>query len=427
MVVCAAHVAPPTIHPALQGTTMRTLTTIPTPNAPRFSKPRRHYLDPLATPKNNPRFEKPPMTNNVNLILPLRAIIPDVAAQVDTAKRLVFHVIGDSGGIHGDETQVAVAEAMEAQVNAAQDADKPAFCYHVGDVIYFNGQSEFYNAQFYDPYKFYPPPIFAIPGNHDGDTSVRPGDTPDTEPTLTGFINNFCTARPGNLSPYRPTMTQPYVYWVLDAPLVQIIGLYSNVEGTLDGRGTYEQQQWLEQQLAAADRNRFIVIAVHHPPYSLDSSHGGSPDIAAAIDQAIAQTKVVPHAVLSGHVHNYQRFTRTFDNRQIPHVIEGRGGYANSLRAMHRIQKGPDGNVPDPGTATRSDTDPELDLVFNHVEQTNPGFVRVTVDPEQLLIEAFNVPFVGEFDGRVIDSVAVGIDGRIASGGSTTPGGSRRH
>ena len=116
-----------------------------------------------------------------------------------------------------------------------------------------------------------------IPGNHDGDPRVRRGDEPDTEPSLFGFTENFCAPQPHQISAYRATMTQPYVYWTLDAPLVTIIGLYSNVEGTLDARGTFEQQRWLEQQLAGADKNKFLVVAVHHPPYSLDKTHGGYP------------------------------------------------------------------------------------------------------------------------------------------------------
>src|SRR5437016_11697910 len=97
-----------------------------TPNADRFSKTRRSFLEPISNPKNNPHFEKAPITNNVNLALPLRAIVPDVAAAAAQAGKLAFHVIGDSGGVHGDDIQVAVAEAMEDQVKAARGPDKPA-------------------------------------------------------------------------------------------------------------------------------------------------------------------------------------------------------------------------------------------------------------------------------------------------------------
>ena len=216
---------------------------IPKDKENRFSKQRRPFLDPISIPKDNPHFEKPPITNNVNLTLPLKVILPEEAAAAAQAKRLVFHVIGDSGGIHGDDIQVKVAEAMEGQIKSAHGADKPLFIYHVGDVVYFNGQSELYGSQFYEPYQYYPAPIFAIPGNHDGDTGVRPGDEPDSEPSLFGFTQNFCAPQPHQISPYRATMTQPYVYWTLDAPLLNIIGLYSNVEGTLDARGTFEQQR----------------------------------------------------------------------------------------------------------------------------------------------------------------------------------------
>ena len=109
------------------------------------------------------------------------------AAAAAKAQRLAFHVIGDFGGIHGDDVQVAVAEAMEGQIESTQVPDKPSFLYHVGDVVYFNGQSELYGAQFYEPYQYYPAPIFAIPGNHNGDTRIRAGNAPDSEPSLYGF------------------------------------------------------------------------------------------------------------------------------------------------------------------------------------------------------------------------------------------------
>jgi hypothetical protein len=69
-------------------------------------------------------------------------------------------------------------------------------------------------------------------------------------------------------------MTQPYVYWVLDAPFVTIIGLYSNVEGSLDARGRNDKQQFLQTQLSNAPQQKKLVVAVHHLPFSLDSAHG---------------------------------------------------------------------------------------------------------------------------------------------------------
>jgi hypothetical protein len=386
----------------------------PTNRPNRFAKTRRPWLEPISDPKNNPHFEQLPITNNVNLTLPLRVIVPEAAARAEKEKKLVFHVIGDSGGIHGDDAQGAVAEAMEHQIQTAPAAEKPAFIYHVGDVVYFNGQSELYGAQFYEPYQYYPAPIFAIPGNHDGDTRVRAGDTPDSEPSLFGFTENFCAPQPRQISPYRATMTQPYVYWTLDAPLLSIIGLYSNVEGTIDARGTFEQQRWLEKQLnEVKSKDGFIVVAVHHPPYSLDKTHGGYLDIVVAIDQAIETTGVVPHAVLSGHVHNMQRFTRRHKGREIPYVIDGRGGYANTDRLTHKLQKNDRGQYPEPGVMAVSERDPALELKLDYYDQETAGFLRTTVTPELLTIDSFSVPFGGDFKDVVQDTVTVTRAGRL--------------
>ena len=45
------------------------------------------------------------------------------------------------------------------------------------------------------------------------------------------------------------------------------------------------------------------------------------------IDAVCTKTGVWPHAVLSGHAHNYQRFTRMHGNTQIPYIICGNGGH----------------------------------------------------------------------------------------------------
>jgi hypothetical protein len=90
-------------------------------------------------------------------------------------------------------------------------------------------------------------------------------------------MQNFCDTVSRHVSPYRSTMTQPYVYWTLNTPFATIIGLYSNVDGNLDARRTNEQQLWFEQEFKNASQDKALIISVHHLPYSLDDYHGGYP------------------------------------------------------------------------------------------------------------------------------------------------------
>jgi hypothetical protein len=70
------------------------------------------------------------------------------------------------------------------------------------------------------------------------------------------------------------------------------------------------------------------VIACHHPPASVDSNHGGATGLADDIDSACRNAGFWPDAVISGHAHLYQRFTRKTDGREIPYVVAGSGGFA---------------------------------------------------------------------------------------------------
>jgi hypothetical protein len=48
-------------------------------------------------------------------------------------------------------------------------------------------------------------------------------------------------------------------------------------------------------------------------------------EIAIAIDRAIQSTGRISIIVLSGHVHNYQRFERKLGEKQVPYVVAGAG------------------------------------------------------------------------------------------------------
>ena len=113
--------------------------------------------------------------------------------------------------------QRAVAAAMKGDLNNPDPAKVPRFFYHLGDVVYFNGQPSEYYGQFYEPYDHYTPPILAIPGNHDGD----PID--DTQTSLDGWVEYFMTPTPhvDPISQDAPqvTLSLPNVYLDAERPV----------------------------------------------------------------------------------------------------------------------------------------------------------------------------------------------------------------
>ncbi len=368
-----------------------------------FAKARRAYNDPVEPLAEHDRFEPLPPFTGTSLTLPLETILPGVTKQAESAGQLVFHAVGDTGGVHGTDAQQAVADAMEAQLQHPDGPLAPVFFYHIGDVVYFNGLSTHYVEQFYEPYQYYNAPIFAIPGNHDCDTQTRKGDEKDNEPSLYGFMKNFCSPTPDRFFKYRTTMTQPYCYWTLQAPFAKIIGLYSNVDGLLDARGTAQQQNWLVSELKSAPEDKWLIIAVHHPCYSLDPYHGGYGEVLSALDSAFEASGRQPHAVLSGHVHNYQRFSRVTGRAgPVPYIVNGNGGYANTERSLHKLAK--EIKQSDIPLATT-----EEGVKLEYFDTENSGFLRVTADSAKLAIEYFSVSFDNPpvVSNKAADSIVV--------------------
>jgi len=366
--------------------------TSPKPNG--INKARRPFGDPVSYSKANPRFTPIPATYKMpaDLTMDLANIVPaQTMKNITAGGKLVFHVAGDTGGISGTQIQSALAEQMEAQITSAATGSAPGFFYHLGDVVYFNGISTDYDPQFYEPYQYYPAPIVAIPGNHDCDNLTRAGDPSDPEPSMTGFMSNFCNSATPFNSPYRKALNQPWPYWTLNTPFATFIGLFSNVDGSLDAAKGTAQYDWFVAQLKAAPNNKCLIVSLHHPCFSLDTAHGGYPGILATLDKAFAAAKRNPDIVFSGHVHDYQRFTRTLGSAQIPYVIAGAAGYATTLISMHKVQKDPKTNagIVVPFQTTRKD------VVLSKYNDANPGFLRITIDAQFLTGEYFTNTFDG--------------------------------
>jgi hypothetical protein len=316
----------------------------------------------------NQKFQPlPAPTGVVPYRLSLDSVLaPDQMKAIDSAAKIIFHTVGDTGNyMSSSDYQHAVADAMEADYNSS--AQNLSFFYHLGDVVYFNGKSEEYYPQFYKPYIKYPPHIFSIPGNHDGDPA--PGDPP----SLTAYVNNFCADKP-HFTPdaheaNREAMVQPNVYWTLEAPYVTIVGLYSNVPS--GGEFDDTQLTWFANELSSARKGRALIVCVHHPLYSLDNFHGGSTQIEETLDNAYSKAGRRADIVLTAHVHNFQRYTERVDGSEIPHIVAGAGGH----HPLHTMQKQSDGS-PIQVPFKLNDAD---DVTLENYCDNSHGFLRVQV------------------------------------------------
>jgi len=326
------------------------------------------------------------------------------------AGQIVFHSVGDTGSATGPQTQSLVADKMVSDFTEASQADVPSFFYHLGDVVYYFGEGTYYYDQFFEPYRMYPAPILGIAGNHDGIVYPK-----DPEPTLDAYLTNFCAATavasPDAGGLVRTTMIQPGVYYTFDAPFVRILGLYSNVledPGVIsDQDGLYptlDQRQitFLTTALGRIKSEAYagaVIIAMHHPPYTGGIEHGGSPLMLQDIDNACTAAGVWPHAVFSGHSHNYQRYTRTVNGFQIPYMVAGCGGHS-PLSQMR--------------TTVRTPYVIDSTLTLESYDDTDYGYLRVIVNAQTMTIE-----FHPESDGGTTktpnDKVTINLAARTAS------------
>jgi len=289
---------------------------------------------------------------------------PTIGTNIQTAKKMVFHVMGDSGGVQDGEYQSDVANQLVAQIS--DEPASPQFCYHVGDVVYFTGLHDDYYAQFYEPYAHYTPPILSIPGNHDGEV-----DDPSIQTSLDGWVDYFMQATP-DVDPIskdapRVGLSLPNVYWTLLTPFATFVGLYTNVPegGSIDST----QQQWVTNEFETASKDLPLIFALHHPIYSFDVYHSGSSKMADVLENAIRDTGRVPNLVLAGHVHDYQRIEQTIaPDGPTPFIVCGNGGYHN----LHAIHSAPGDKASDTGA------------VLKYGQDKAWGFLTLTIDKEKI-------------------------------------------
>ena len=310
-------------------------------------------------------------------------------AAIGAGGQLVFHATGDCGSTRGPATQNQVADKMVGDFAESAPREVPQFALLLGDIVYSFDEAQYFYDQFYEPYRNYPAPILAVAGNHDGMMSPLAHAA-----SLAAFLRNFCAQHrsrsrrkpaacraPRRSSPAcsSPSRRRSCASSRSTATRSRIPGVIANA--TIGS----SQLTYLRAALTRVRSEGYdgaLLLAHHHPPYTAGGTHGWSVDMQAQIDAVCTSVGVWPHAVLSGHVHNYQRFTRTRPSgEQIPYVVCGNGGH--NLVSLNRA-----GAPPLRTPQILQSAGPGADqVVLENYDCLNYGYLRVLATATQLRIE----------------------------------------
>jgi hypothetical protein len=181
------------------------------------------------------------------------------------------------------------------------------------------------------------------------------------------------------------------------------------------------QLNYLTAQLTKIRDEKYagaVIIAVHHPPFSYKpkksvttGDHGGSPAMLRDIDTICKNVGVYPHAFISGHAHNYQRYTRTVafakgqPDYQVPCIVCGNSGHNSSLFVRGDKQHLQDPN--DGDDVTYLEDNPAVTskkLTIEYSDDYNYGHLKATADANQLSV---TYTPTGNGGGKQPDTVTV--------------------
>ncbi|WP_245592399.1 metallophosphoesterase family protein [Actinomadura rifamycini] len=257
-----------------------------------------------------------------------------------------FVLLGDTG--EGDRSQYAVVPPL---LNAAADTD---FMIIASDVIYPAGEAGDYPDRFFRPYKDYPGPVFAVPGNHDwydglrGFLHVFCGLDMDCSPPKWGgpfgWLAGALWRKAGDVDAaavaearrtYRGAAGQragqPGPYWVIDTPSLRIVGVDTGIEGGIDR----DQGEWL-RGVSGGPKPKLLVTG--KPLYVDDEHHPCPIEGGGTVDEIVRDPAHNYVAAIGGDIHNYQRYPMArADGRPLQYVVAGGGGAF--MHATHTIPR----------------------------------------------------------------------------------------
>ncbi|MFJ7149275.1 metallophosphoesterase family protein [Streptomyces sp. NPDC100445] len=274
----------------------------------------------------------------------------DKVVRRDVPERFSFMVLGDPG--EGGDSQYAVVPGF---LEVARDTE---FAVIASDVVYPVGCADDYGRNFFRPYRDYPAPVYAIPGNHDwyedldafmrvfcAETAPLPPESrprPLTRAWWRSLLwhrarptdgQRLAEARRLRSAPGQQAV-QPGPYWAIDAGPVRIIGIDTGLLGTLDA----EQGTWL-REVSRGPRPKILVTG---SPLYVDGEHHPCPvEGGGTVDDVVRAPEHHYVAAIGGDIHNYQRYPVDVGGRTVQYVVAGGGGaFMHATHTIPRVSVG---------------------------------------------------------------------------------------
>src|SRR5215211_3208441 len=265
-----------------------------------------------------------------------RAPGDDLLIDLSDRDEIAFLVLGDTG--EGDHSQYAVVPPLLSQ------APGTAFAFVLSDVIYPAGGVNEYEDKFFRPYKDYPGPIYAVPGNHDWYDDANgfmfwfcgaesPPPKGSSGGGLGGLVRRVLWRRaqkPDRAAVERmrslrdssaQRARQPGPYLAIDAGPVRLVGIDTGITGELDS----DQGAWLRRVSSNSERPKILLTG---KPIYVDGKHReGKIEGGGTVDEIVRDPAHRYIAAIGGDIHNYQRYpVRLGDGRTIQYLVSGGGG-----------------------------------------------------------------------------------------------------
>jgi hypothetical protein len=120
---------------------------------------------------------------------------------------------------------------------------------------------------------------------------------------------------------------------------VRLVFLDSNID-ELPAAAWEAQRVWYEKTLADFDRDpevRGVLVLLHHPPYTNSTVTSDEPQVQRTVVPPLLHAKKTL-GLVSGHVHNYERFLR--DGKMF--LVSGGGGGPRAQLAEGSDRRHPD-------------------------------------------------------------------------------------